>query len=162
MSPEEEAFLGEVDQDVTDDLTEVHPTDHLFKPEPRREAAEQGGNHSPGSMTARPAYGHGHMPALCVPTQAEGVLESPPPSPHRYLQQSQETLLGGLPPSDTPRRPAQTDSCLFQTLSHPSFYSTHRVPSSVTTTVTDGPEKTGVSVRSQYKTRSKVFKTDSD
>lgn len=43
LSPEEEAFLGEVDQDVTDDLTQVHPTDHLFKPEPRREAAEQGG-----------------------------------------------------------------------------------------------------------------------
>lgn len=46
LSPEEEPFLGEVDQDVTDDLTQVHSTDHLFKPESRREAAKYG-NHSP-------------------------------------------------------------------------------------------------------------------
>lgn len=35
LSPEEEAFLGEVDEDITDDLTQVHPADHLFKPELR-------------------------------------------------------------------------------------------------------------------------------
>lgn len=33
LSPEEEAFLGEVDQDITDNLTQVHPADHLLKPE---------------------------------------------------------------------------------------------------------------------------------
>jgi hypothetical protein len=47
LSPEEEAFLGEVNQDVTDDLTQVHSTDHLLKPEWRgREGTEQK-DHSP-------------------------------------------------------------------------------------------------------------------
>lgn len=33
LPSEEESLLGEVDQDVADNLTQVHPTDHLLKPE---------------------------------------------------------------------------------------------------------------------------------
>lgn len=36
LTPEEESFLGEVDQDITDNLTQVHPTNHLLKPESRK------------------------------------------------------------------------------------------------------------------------------
>lgn len=40
LSPEEEPFPGEVDEDVADDLPQVHPADHLFKPKSRGEAAK--------------------------------------------------------------------------------------------------------------------------
>lgn len=33
LPPEEESPLGEVDQDVADDFTQVHATDHLLIPE---------------------------------------------------------------------------------------------------------------------------------
>lgn len=47
LSPEEEAFLGEVNQDVTDDLTQVHPTDHFLKPESRGREGDKQEDHSP-------------------------------------------------------------------------------------------------------------------
>lgn len=55
LSPEEEAFLGEVDQDVTDDLTQVHPTDHFLKPESRGREGDKQEDHSPsGPVTPGP------------------------------------------------------------------------------------------------------------
>lgn len=76
LSPEEEAFLGEVNQDVADDLTQVHPTDHLLKPEWRGGEGTEQGNLSPmvqqslRTYAARQGYHLGHMPVLCYPEQA--------------------------------------------------------------------------------------------
>lgn len=97
LSPEEEAFLREVDQDVTDDLTQVHSADHLLKPEWRaKEGAEQE-DRWPWVQQSFPTYDGRDLGRMPVFAWSIPLSSQPQATPQRGPPQT-----GALPAPDSP------------------------------------------------------------